>query len=126
MPATPVAVLAEHRVDDRDDVGEALARAGAGRQDVVRARPGDLDRLALVPVQHDRVAAGVLWVGLAAEDPLRLRVQQAVSNQLRYRPARREGRVQPHPRVGPLHALVELLVDERLDALVADLHEART
>ena len=48
--------VTQHVVDDRDDVGEALARAGAGRQHVVRAGARDLDRLALVAVQPQRLA----------------------------------------------------------------------
>ena len=43
--------MAQHVVDDRDDVGQRLARAGAGGQDVALPLLGNLDGLTLVPVK---------------------------------------------------------------------------
>ena len=40
-------------VDDRDDVGEALAGARAGRQDVMVTRPSNLDGIGLVGVETE-------------------------------------------------------------------------
>ena len=50
----PRALVAQHPVDDGDDVGEALPRAGARGHHVVVAAGGGLDGLALVAVQSER------------------------------------------------------------------------
>ena len=76
----PVARLAgaQHPVHDRDDVGQRLARAGAGGEHVAVAAARGLDGVPLVAVEADRppVAAcgGVFLAGL--EDARALRVQQ--------------------------------------------------
>jgi hypothetical protein len=70
----------EHVIDDRDDVGEALTRAGAGGQDVAGTSSSRLDRIRLVAVE----AEGFLGpLGLAElEYPPRLLVEHAVCNEL--------------------------------------------
>ena len=114
-------------VHDRDDVGEALARARAGRQDVVRAGRGDPDRVLLVPVQAERDAAGATAgaLGLVAPEDRAVRVvEDALGSQLVDRGARRERGVELDQRLGPEQALAELAVDDLVDAGVADVDEA--
>ena len=55
-PAPPAVrrALPQHRVHDRHDVRQRLARPGPRGQHVRPARPGHLDRLTLVPVQRQR------------------------------------------------------------------------
>src|SRR5690606_41161409 len=50
----------QHVVDDGDDVGQALARAGPGRQHVAPATLGSPDGVDLVPVERHRLADGVV------------------------------------------------------------------
>ena len=49
-------IVAEDVVDDRKQVGQALAGAGTGRNDVVLALPGDPKRFFLVAVQRKVLA----------------------------------------------------------------------
>ena len=109
-------------VDDRDDVGEALARAGAGRQDVVAA----LWR----PCGSPLPGAGGSRSGTPLESSAdllrkigRSRVEDALLDEVRQR-ARLERRVQLDQGLGPEHAVVEELVDVLADPRVADLDEA--
>ena len=54
---TPAGTPSQDVVDDRDDVGEALARARAGGEDVVVPCAGSPDRLGLVAVKPEGIAA---------------------------------------------------------------------
>jgi hypothetical protein len=83
----------KHVVDDRDDVGQALPRAGARRQDVVAAAPGRLDRLALMAVQTKGLAVGILSVLVAAKDLAAALVQNAFVDKLIDHPAGLKGGV---------------------------------
>src|SRR5438477_629931 len=56
-PDTLAGAAAEDVVDDGGDVGQALARAGAGGEDVVVAPAGRADGLLLVPVEAQRPPA---------------------------------------------------------------------
>ena len=76
LDAAAAGALAQDRVDDRHDVREALARSGAGREDVRRARPAGLDRIGLMTVQPQG-GPGVVGPFLAfAEDAAALVVER--------------------------------------------------
>ena len=110
----PLRLVLQHVVDDRHEVGEALARAGAGRGDhrpAARRRP---DRLLLVAVQPE----------VLAEEARRAPVQLPLRRQLAQRRPRLVGRVELQHRVRPELALVQLVADEALDPLVVDVDEA--
>ncbi len=49
-------MAAQHVVHDGDEVGERLARARAGRQDIALATLSNADRVGLVPVQAKGLA----------------------------------------------------------------------
>jgi hypothetical protein len=127
-PGTPPAAVrgsvAQHAVHDRDDVGQRLARPSPRGQHIRLAGTGDLDRLALVTVQRQRRRPGIVAVGLHPEDPLTLRIQQTLANELGHRSAAGEARVQAQPRVRPLRPLGQLPVHVLTDPVVTDLHEA--
>ena len=72
---SPGVAIAKNGIHNGHDVGQRLAGAGASREDVALARPGYLDRLMLMLMQHDWVSTSVLRVLLAAKDARRLRVQ---------------------------------------------------
>jgi hypothetical protein len=110
-------------VDDRHDVGEALARAGAGGQDVVAAAAGAPDGLLLVEVQPQRPALAEP-VGLDAEDLAAPLVQDPLVGQLVDPAAGLERGVELEQRLGPEQLGVEFLLDPAADRRVADLDEA--
>ena len=78
-----------------------------------------------VPVQHERVAADLQQVAPAPEAAFRLGVEHSVEDRVGDDDAEGERGVQAQPGVGPLDALVELVVDEPLDPRVADRDEPR-
>ena len=101
----------------RDDVGEALARARTGCEDVVVARSGDLNGFGLVAVEPE-VLAGIVRSFACPEDAGALPVQDAVGHQFVYAFACLEGGVKLYQGIGPEEALVEPLPDLLLDARV--------
>ena len=108
----------EDLVDDRDDVRQALAGSGAGREDVALAGARGLDGLLLMLVEAKLLAVR------KPEDVLGLRLKQACFDELRDRPARREARVQRQPGVRPLVAVRHPVGDMLADRLVMDVDEA--
>ncbi len=114
--------LVQHPVDDRHDVGQRLAGAGAGRQDVGGAGRGGVDRVALVLVQPEGTAVAdraVLRLP-RLEDAGTLRVQHLLLGELDHGAAALEERVERQPGVRPLGLVIEVLRDVRLDVLIAD------
>jgi hypothetical protein len=79
-------------VHDRDDVSQALAGPGAGRQHVAAAGACRFDGPPLVLVQLQHWAVRALF--FQPEDPLALRMQQPVCHQLRDRLAGGEAGVE--------------------------------
>jgi hypothetical protein len=63
---------------------------------------GDLHRVLLVPVQPQHRPVRVARIRLDPEDPLTLRVQHTLLDQLGDRPTSGEVRVQRQPRIRPL------------------------
>lgn len=76
-------------------------------------------------VQDQSLRARVREVVLAAEDPLALRVQQALADEFRDGAAGRKGWVEADPRVGPLRTGIELLLNVGSDPTVSGLDETR-
>jgi hypothetical protein len=110
-------------IDDRDEIGEALARAGPRRQNVGAAAPGNLDGILLVPVQaQGQAEAGLVLV--AAEDALAFGRKDAMCDESVDGLARLEGRVELHKGIGPQATGFQLVVDEALDLRVLDAQEA--
>ena len=110
----PLGLVAQHVVDDRHEVSETLAGAGAGRGDHRPAAPGRPDRLLLMPVEPE----------VLAEEARRPPVQLALGRELPEGRPRRIGRVQLQDRIRPELALGQLVPDEPLDPLVIDVDEA--
>ena len=123
-PASARLPGAEDVIDDRHDVREALARAGAGRQDVVLAGARGADGVGLVAVQPQRLA-GAAGLGLLAdaEDPAALGVQEPLTDEVVDLTARLERGIQLERRIGPQQALVEIMLDVLPDPLVLDREE---
>src|SRR5690606_24427499 len=98
--------------------------AGAGGEDVALLARGHLDRVALMPVEGDVPAARVARPVLDPEDPLALRVEQVLLDEVVDGAAAGEHRVQRNPRLGPLVTALQLLVDVLLDPAVANVDES--
>ena len=114
----------EHVIHDRHDVGEALAGAGAGRQYVGLALLRLENRLALVLMQEELLAA-VVGVGLVDPEDLRaFPVEYSQLDQFIDRAAGPECRVELEERLRPEAPCPEDAVDERLDSRIANLDEA--
>jgi len=114
----------EHVVHDRHDVGKALPRASAGRQDVRSAAPSHANRLGLVPVQVQLSADRVGLVLVATEDAPALGVEGSLLDEPVDRPPGLECRVQLDERVGPEQAVGQVLVHEATDARIGDVEKA--
>ena len=97
----------KHVVDDGDDVGQALAGAGAGGQHVVVARCGRLDGFRLVRCRRSGLPAAVGL--LEAEDGPALGVQRAAGDQVVDPGAGLEAGVQLDQRFGPEQAVAQLV-----------------
>ena len=125
MAWTPRPDASEHVVHDRNYVGEALPRTGAGRQ-YVRPPPlgGLQNRVALVPVQ-EKLLAAVVRIGLAdPEDPRAFLVKDPLGNQVIDRATGLERRIQLQQRLRPEPLASKVAVNKLPDATVADLDEA--
>ncbi len=116
----------ENVVDDGDDVGEALARAGTGRQDVALALPRCEDRFFLVTVETEPApfALDLVAVLVAPEDLRTPRVQHAALDEFVDPASRLEGGIQLDEGLGPEQPFVEEPVDVLADAPVPDRDEA--
>ena len=110
-------------IDDRNDVGEALAGAGAGGEDVVVPCESSSNALDLVPVKPERRTDRAV-LALVAEDVDALGVEIAQVDQLLKRLAHLEGGIELNQRVGPQKAAVHLFTDQLMDPLVLDGQEA--
>src|SRR4051812_25055303 len=118
------ASLAEHVVDDRHDVGEALARAGACREDVVLALLRGADCVRLVAVEAQRVTRAIELSRLVdPEDLAAFLVEQPLRNELIDQPARLERRVELQWRIGPQESRIELRLDMSANSVVLDRQE---
>ena len=75
--------MAEDVSHDWDNVGQTLARARAGRQDIVMAGAGDLDRIRLVFVEAQRLPGprALPCPLLLAKYPAACLVQRAIIDQ---------------------------------------------
>ena len=104
--------VAQDVVDDRDDVGQALARAGAGRQDVVGARAGASIASPWCRCRRSGSPSGSS-AGLAARKICRQRSveQRPSATSSSIVPAGLERGVELDERVGPEQPVVELVVD---------------
>src|SRR5262249_31321814 len=116
---------AQHPVDDRHQVRQALARPGSGRQHVAIAAAGHLDRFPLMLVQPQGLRAGVAAVPLDPEDPLALGIEGAAGHQLVDATTRREVRIERQPRVRPLVPESGQPGYMRSDPVISDVYEAR-
>jgi len=114
-------------IHDWNDVAQTLARAGACSENVVLAIPRGADCLFLVPVQVHLLAlrawAGALLLA-APEDVAALRMEDPLLHQLIDSGTALKRRIQLDFRVRPEKPLVQPVINERLDALVSDTHEA--
>ena len=102
--------LPQHAVDDRHDVGQRLARAGAGGQHVGLAAVRDLEGVDLMAVEGELPADRVL-LGADPEDLARRRVQHTAVDQLGHGAAGLERRVEREPRLGPQQPVLDLRLD---------------
>ena len=94
MPSVAALPSPQHVLDDWDDVGEALARAGARRQNVVLARVRCPHGVGLMVAEPKRLAGAAGLGGLAdTEYPAALGMQKTLSHQLVDLAARLECRV---------------------------------
>ena len=64
-----------------------------------------------MPVEGDRLRAGVVHVLLGAKDLRALRVKQSFGDEVVDRPAGREHRIQRQPRLWPLLALSQFILN---------------
>ncbi len=124
LDASVTGRAAQDGVDDRDDVGEALARTGPGGQDVGPTGRRHFDGVCLMAVQAERLALARALVLGPPEDPAALGVQLPAVDQLIDPGAGLEGGVELEPRLGPQQPLLELLFHILLDPLVTDRQEA--
>jgi len=114
---------AQHVVDDGDDVGEALARAGAGGEHVVDAACGGADGFLLVAVEAQGLSVRVARGLVAAEDAGALGLEDALGDEPVDGLAGLEGRVELDEGVGPEKPGLQLLLHHPAEALVADVDE---
>lgn len=115
----PPAPSAQHFVNDRDDVGEALAGARARRQNIVVAGGSGaypLDLMAVKSKQSEIYGR----CRFPPEDPQALRMQQALSYEIRKRVAMLKAGVEPQERIRPEIAALKLPLDELRDPGVPD------
>ena len=110
----PLRFVAEDGVEDRHQVGEALARPGAGRYNIRFAAQGDVDGLPLMPEEPQ----------VLAEEPGRVGLQHPLARQLPQGAVHLEGRVELEDRLRPESPLVQLPVDVVADPPVEHPHEA--
>lgn len=82
-------------------------------------------RVGLMAVEPDRPTSGIVRVLLHPEDPVTLRVENALVGQLGDGSAGGEVGIQRQPGVRPLRSLGQLLLDERPDSRIARLDERR-
>ena len=110
----------EHVVHDRHDVGEALPRTGAGGQHIGPALSCLQDRLALVLVQEELLAA-VVDVGLAdPQDAGTFPMEYPQLDQVIDGATGPERRVELEERLRPESLRPEDAVDELVDPRIAD------
>ena len=115
--------VAEHVVDDGDDVGEALARPGPGGEDVVLAGLRRLDGLHLVAMKPDRaVACGLAFA--RPEDAPALGVKESGRHQIVDPATGLEARADLDQGLRPQQPLPDLPLNGLADALVPDPDEA--
>ena len=105
------AALAEHAVHNGDDVGEALARAGARSDHVVVAAGGGFNRFGLVAVQSQRPHQGIR-VRLDAKDLAARRLENPLVDQGVDSASGLKARVERDPRFRPEHPPIELGADK--------------
>ena len=109
---------AQQRVDDGQEVGEALAGAGAAGDDVALPVAGFLQGLALVPVEDEGSAIG------PAEDARRLRVDDAAARQVVHALVALVGGADLQERIGPQVGLLgQGAVHELLQPRVGHMDE---
>jgi hypothetical protein len=119
----PGRCAAKHRVDDRYDVGEALAGAGAGGDDVVAALAGGANRRGLMAMQP-QWGTRIGRMFLTAEDPAALVIQNAVANEVVDPAAGLERRVERKVGLGPQQPGIERRLDHGADVGGTDRLEA--
>ena len=115
------AALAQDVVDDWGDVGQALAGAGAGGQDIIVAPAGDFDGAALMPVKPQRSSAPGF---VMQEYRLALGMQVTIDDGLTHRAAAGEARIELNQRIGPKRAFRHLFFNVAADSSILDLDEA--
>ncbi len=118
------AAFPQDPIDDRDDVGQRLARTGTGGQHVGVAASSYLDGVTLVTVQKYRRRPWVLLVGLGPEDPSTSAVEESGLDQFIDAAARGEAGVQAEPGVRPLSAACALFFYDLGHTLIAGADEA--
>src|SRR5260370_1359979 len=74
--------VAQHIIDDRDNVSKAFSRTCAGGEDITRASAGDVDRLGLMCVQSQRTTCVIVFRFIFAENSRAF----TMKNALRYKP----------------------------------------
>ncbi len=107
-------LIAHDCVDDGDEIGEALARAGAGGDDVGVAPAPDAERLFLMVVQSE---AGT-------KEPRCVVGDQPLPREFGQRGAGQKGRVELQHGVWPELAFLQTLSYEGGDTVVGDVDEA--
>ena len=114
--------MAQDKVDDGDDVGQALARAGAGGEYVAIARRGGFHRLRLMLVEMQ----GLVWLAnfLDAKDGAAFRMELAAGDEVVDPWAGLKAGVQLQERIGPEQAVAQLLIDQSRNTVIADGDEA--
>src|SRR5260370_1094265 len=73
--------VAQHIIDDRDNVSKAFSRTCAGGEDITRASAGDVDRLGLMCVQSQRTTCVIVFRFIFAENSRAF----TMKNALRYK-----------------------------------------
>ena len=109
-------------VHDRHDIGQALARSGAARQNVRLAFSRLPDRFRLMSVQRQFLAVAVRLV--QPENAGAFLVQNAFRNQIVDRAPGLEGRIELEKRLRPEGPGLQFRVDFGADAPVGDPDEA--
>jgi hypothetical protein len=111
-------------IDDRHDVGHALAGPCPARQNVRLALLGFPNRFRLVRVEQKLFARMIRIRFVDLEDLLALGMQRAVRDEVVDRSASQKCRIQLEERFGPQRAVIQGAIDHRLNARVGDLDEA--